>query len=539
MVIRIARVALLILIASFMLAGRAHGGASSKEWRRIRDEARKQYEEAYPRHWKSFEARFEAMKKIGRADRKEAVDFILDLFGKCNARIVELEKEREYLRRKITGLLRGGTIKKLNEFNEKLNAALGEIYFHNRVKGRTSDALAFCASQVKYLAGPVLRKGDWEITVEVLQALATIRTEPGLRTIRDAVHHKDYQVRTEALELSLKLRLEEMGDVYIRALADEFWQVRATAIRAAIEKKMYRAVGPLVDALQMEDGRLTRELDDALHALTGKRFYGDAELWRCWWKENREAFEDAVAKGSLPGREDEKKEPAKKPLTTTSFYGIDTASKNIVFVLDVSGSMSQKSGRGQGVREPGERGEKKDPGSHFQPKNDSKLEIARCELKRAIANLPEDAFYNIVFYSTNIYVYLNTVVQATDANKKKTYKYVDRIRVGSRTNIHGALDMAFRIVTPERVKVGVKTGKRSDRSRKVKRVNRGGVDTIFFLTDGKATAGPLKLSRDILIAVKLWNATRGIVIHAVGIGDHDVDFLQELASSSGGKYVRK
>ncbi|MHC5079119.1 MAG: hypothetical protein ACYTHN_08865 [Planctomycetota bacterium] len=517
-------------------------GASGKAWRKIRDEALKQYEEAYPCHWGAFEKRVEALNKIGAADCREAVDCLLQLFKEGNAKVTELKKRRKVLLRKMTALLAGGTLKKLAELNKEIASVGAEIFFHRRVQRRTSEGLALCKSQVAFLAGPLLKKADWDIAVEIVQALASIGTAPALKTVRGALHHRDYQVRTEALGLSLKVDLGEMEAETLRALQDAFWQVRATAIRIILVKKIYIAVGPLVEALQIEDGRLTREIDEALHALTGVRMLGDAALWKRWWEENGEAFEKAVAAGKVPGvgkEAPEKEEKAgRKPLTTTSFYGIDTASKNIVFVLDISGSMSQEAKSGPPATDPGEKGEKP-PASPFHPKNNRKIEIAKCELKRAIANLPEDAFFNIIFYHKLVLVYRDTVFLATRKNKDAAYAYIDRIRPRDSTNIFGALENAFQIQTPDRAVSGRGIKDPRGKDRKIKRVNRGGVDTIFFLTDGKPTAGAVKRADDILVAVKLWNTTRKIQIHAVGVGDHDADFMQELAASSGGKYVAK
>ena len=64
------------------------------------------------------------------------------------------------------------------------------------------------------------------------------------------------------------------------------------------------------------------------------------------------------------------------------------------------------------------------------------------------------------------------------------------------------------------------------------------VDTIFFLTDGKATEGRLTENDAILREVRRLNRTGQIKIHSIGVGYlHDKKFLTALAEQNGGDYV--
>jgi len=313
-------------------------------------------------------------------------------------------------------------------------------------------------------------------------------------------------------------------------------------------------VSALIDALQVEDGRLAMEMDSALEALTGKTYYGDASLWARWWIANKEKFLRELAEGKTPAAlagEEAKKAEAHKGAATTSFYGIQTASKRIIFVLDHSGSMQeqtdpkaggapspppQATGQGEGEKEKG----REDSGDRFKPKDNTKVEIAKSELKKAIAGLPEDASFTILFYNHEIEVYSATMITAGKPAKEKAYSYIDGKVPAGNTNIHDALKAAFDIVMPDRgVPGGAGGGPSLTGEGAARKSNKGGADTIFFLTDGKPTTGKILDPAGILAAVATWNETRRIQIHCVGIGDHDKDFLRKLAEGNGGTYVGK
>ena len=184
-------------------------------------------------------------------------------------------------------------------------------------------------------------------------------------------------------------------------------------------------------------------------------------------------------------------------------------------------------------------GTENDPASRFKPKDDTKIEIAKCELKRAICNLPADALFNIVFYNHEIEVYQKALVKATKGAKESVYRFIDAKGPAGMTNIHDSLQKAFEIAPPGKGTAGKAGGVQVTGSGKRNKPARGGVDTIFFLTDGKPTDGKIVDPNAILAAVRLWNGTRKIQIHTVGIGDHDTSFLQNLAEQNGGTYVKR
>lgn len=538
--------------------------AQAEDWGTVKSEALKLFADTDA----IAKERIAAMLRVGAADRKEAVDLLITLLKRRNPEEIKLHAAARDIESKIEGiynrnraLLKKNMINandqqeiakltiQLNRVNERINAL-------DVIKRRTSDALGRCKSQAGYLIEKILdRDRDWQVRLEVVQALGIIGTEKAFAGVRKGIADEDYKVRTAALEVALKKNIKGLDDAFVEALNDDWWQVRAAATRAVKALKIYKAVGALIDALQLEDGRLTLEMDGALQELTGKTYYGDAELWARWWAANKEKFLAEVTAGKAPNKEAEQggapgapadpADPAggghKGAAATTSFYGIKTASKRIIFILDISGSMTQKSTLPGGKPAPKVTGGAghDDPASKFKPKDDTKMEIAKCELKRAIGNLPDDALFNIIFYNHEVEVWRPKMTEATDRNKEVAYHYIDSRDATSQTNIHDALQAAFDINMKERGRVGrvQTTGKK-----KVK-VTRGGVDTIFFLTDGSPTSGKIVVPGAILQAVRLWNETRKIQIHTVGVGvDNNPmaqKFLAQLAQQNDGTYVQR
>ena len=63
------------------------------------------------------------------------------------------------------------------------------------------------------------------------------------------------------------------------------------------------------------------------------------------------------------------------------------------------------------------------------------------------------------------------------------------------------------------------------------------VDTIYLLSDGAPSTGPIVQADELRDEVARWNSVRGVVIHCIAVGQ-DHRLLKGLAEDSGGKYVR-
>ena len=123
-------------------------------------------------------------------------------------------------------------------------------------------------------------------------------------------------------------------------LKDKVWQVRTTAIAALTKIRSKDAVEPLVDRIQVEEGRLVPEIAEALANLTGKELGGDAEKWKQWWAENKATFvlPSAEAIAYLRGKHETRTGLGGSNWTKSGvkdYHGISTPSRSIMFVIDV------------------------------------------------------------------------------------------------------------------------------------------------------------------------------------------------------------
>jgi hypothetical protein len=398
-----------------------------------------------------------------------------------------------------------------------------------------------------------LKNPDWEVRVGVLEALQEMKDPRADASIANALSDRDAHVRVAALSAVTAKDLKGQKDKILSMLSDKTWEVVVAALEV-IEVFEFRDVATmdaLIDGIVAQEGRIAEDFERVLESLTGLSYYGDGKLWERWWKANRPKY---VAKqgGAAPAPKGEgetdggqgtpsppvmPRPPKKgKAHVTASFYGIETKSHNIIYILDVSGSMSGPAARkGRGGKKgpvtsgPGHRRKPGSPPADDGPKGDTKLDFAKYELLKSVRMLPRKAWFNIIFYNDKYEVWKADMVRATPSNKKKAYDFVNEQTPESSTNIFDAIEEAFKIAGPGKPK-----NKSDDRYAQ----NLGGADTIFLLSDGSPNAGRIPKADDILVEVRKMNKLRKIIIHTVGVGAHNVGFMKALAHENGGKYVK-
>ncbi|MHC4575764.1 MAG: VIT and vWA domain-containing protein, partial [Planctomycetota bacterium] len=158
--------------------------------------------------------------------------------------------------------------------------------------------------------------------------------------------------------------------------------------------------------------------------------------------------------------------------------------KDIVFVLDTSGSMGDRGGK--------------------------KLQQAKAALSYALGRLnPRDRF-NVIPFATEARPFRDTAIEATQENVAAALAHVRGLEATGGTAIHEALLAALRLQREE-----------------------GRVPIVFFLTDGEATIGPTE-TKTILGAVEQANGARARLF-VFGVGDDvNTHLLSELAAQNQG-----
>jgi HEAT repeat protein len=276
-----------------------------------------------------------------------------------------------------------------------------------------------------------------------------------------------------ALEALGELKAVEALPVFEKALKAKDWPVRVAAIRALARLHRKESVDLLVERIDKEEGRMLAEIVDALHGLSGKPFGYAPGQWKEWWAGARESFD-------LPDK-------ATALLTSqagmTTYHGVPVLSNRIVFLMDISGSMSETTG------------------------NESRIDQAKKELQRVLSQLGANAQVNMVFFDERVEPWKKGLVPIK-ANLKEAQAVVQKVAPRGQTNIFDSLEFAFAHKE---------------------------ADTIYLLSDGDPTNGRVIDPDDILREVRKLNRLRQIVIHTISFGASR--FMRELARENGGQYV--
>lgn len=370
----------------------------------------------------------------------------------------------------------------------------------------------------------------WPIRYRGVQALQARAERSAIPTLIELTKDKEAAVRGASLEALASMREEKVIDIAIGALEDDIWQVRASAASCLLELRARRSIEPLIARMEVEEGRLIEDYGKALEEITAKSFGMRTEMWRKWWTGIESRFviptDEELAKAKAKRAENAERYT---PPGSTNYHGIETPSRSVLFIIDVSGSMENH------VIEK-ERFEDGDYPSM------ARIDIVKTELQRTIEGLESYVNFNILSFATEVKPWKKKLVGCNVLNRKSAIDWVGRLQAiggnskedlaragltgaanmeAGKTNTYGALMKAL----------GVAGRGTHDKSYEV------AVDTIFFLSDGRPTVGDLIDPDDILEEVLAANELRKVVIHTIAIGQFQRGFMKELATKNGGVFV--
>ncbi len=299
-------------------------------------------------------------------------------------------------------------------------------------------------------------------------------------------------LRNAALRALAQSGGEEHLDTFVAALDHADWSTRHMALRGLEQLRSPASVEAIIARMAEERGRMLNECANALWRLTGQPFRKQPAAWRGWWRDNHSTWEPIPAE-SLAELEREEEKRRLRQLTRVEFFGIRIESTRVIFVIDVSGSMAARL-HSRYVRGGGQ----------------TRIDVAKEELKRAIDALDAATLYNILPFSSGVMSWLDGVAGATEHTREEAHEYVERLGAGGGTNLYEAIEVAFD--DPD-------------------------VDTIVILSDGEPSVGPVIQPGRIREAVRRWNEHRGIKVHCIAVGG-SLKVLEWIAEDSGGDYVR-
>jgi len=306
--------------------------------------------------------------------------------------------------------------------------------------------------------------------------------------------------------------------------------VRTSAIHALGAVRSRDSIEPLLNRMTVEEGRLVEDIGQALADLTGRDFGQRIDAWENFWNTYRDRFQiptDAEL-AHLREKQKERRETYSPPGAVT-FHGVETPSRSIIFVIDVSGSMEQEVVDVERFKDGGYPSMKR-------------IDIVKTELMRTIESLESYVRFNILAFATEVDPWKKTLVAANPLNRSSAESFVRRLEaiggsskqdlaraglVGAanleagKTNSYDALMSAL----------GVSAKKGATGDYEVE------VDTIFFLSDGRPSFGKFIDTADILREVNEANQLRRIVIHTIALGEFQKDFMRRLAQENGGVFI--
>jgi HEAT repeat protein len=470
----------------------------------------------YFKKYQDTPTRVEAVLSLEGLESAEAVDALVDVLPAAEPDVVE------------------AVVRVLAGFDTPAGAEAVAGALERCTQAKANEALLRAVALGRYpVAAEVLseRLADpaWTVRLRALEAVCRLGSQGAAEVAAGMVDDKEPALRSAALEGLAELRAEAVVGLAIAALADPVWQVRASAVEALATVRRREAIEPLIARLEVEEGRLVADITEALADLTGRDFGPRIAEWQRFWATYRDSFviptDEELAQ--LRARQAERQRVYRPE--DTSYHGVATPSRAIVFVIDVSGSMEAL------VTD-----EQRFEGGGYPSL--LRIDIVKTELARTIEALGPEVEFNVLAFATEVRPWKKGLVKANVLNKSSAADWVRNLAAlggasqedlaaaglkgaanleAGKTNSYGALMAALEAARPGE----------EDEDYAV------AVDTIFFLSDGTPSHGDYIEPRDILREVRRANELRKVVIHTIAIGEFQKDFMRDLAAENGGVFV--
>lgn len=271
---------------------------------------------------------------------------------------------------------------------------------------------------------------------------------------------------------------------------------RAEVVLLLGRRRREDAVAVLLVALADAHPRVRTAAAEALEAVSGEALGYDPAPWKAWWAAHRAPPAVPHPGETITGERVAPKPPPTPPPPrglVPDLYGLSLSSKDLVFVVDVSGSVG-----------------------------DDGLRSAKLEILNAVEKLGSDVRFAAIFFDAEVRTWHPEMLLATPAAKSEFSRYVKGIGRGKRTDVMTALLTGLGVVK-QRVEA-----KRAAKETFVEPV------TMVVVSDGQENvrSTPGEVVGDRLDRLDLVNT----VVHAVVVGGKDSALLAALARRGGGSY---
>jgi len=357
----------------------------------------------------------------------------------------------------------------------------------------------------------------WLVRAHVAQALGLLGRSGDIPLLRKLVADSSPKVRIAALD-ALAAFGRKASDAWpdaARLLSASAWQVRSAAVECLAALGDTGAVDALIDRMEVENGRLRHDVRAALKAITRDDLGNDPRHWREWWEGEKGRGAPAPKPAGDAGDHGYAKD-------TPTYYGIPVFTESVGYVLDTSTSMNFRI--------------ELDPewlarcGRNY-PAVATKYELAQCEIAASLDALDPRTLMNLYFFKTRARAWKKTLVPATRANVGKAADAVRLERPPEKLTVGGGAYQT-NYVDVFRLILGTREGEIPAGFPKTP-------DTVFFLTDGKPTAGDITDADTLLSWFRELNRFARLKVNVITFGKLESNpvFLRRLAVENGGKFI--
>ena len=287
---------------------------------------------------------------------------------------------------------------------------------------------------------------------------------------------------TVADELGLRADLQSFAT--LKKLTEQKWfndffACRRAVIQAMIRLRTTESLAALIVLLPKIDGEVRGDIVRYLEDISHENFGCDAKVWQAWWEKHAEGFKFPDGALATAGA-------GVAVQGGRSYYGLPLNARRVVFVVDISGSMT-----GQ------------------------RLAAAKRELTGAISGMPEDTQLGLVAFSTRVVPWRPELAAATPANKQNALRFVNQLMARGRTATYDALEAAFCY----------------------------DAEAIYLLSDGAPNHGKVVDPVQIITAITAANRGRRVSIYTIGIAPGTAEganetFMKTLAEQNFALYKR-
>ncbi|MDA1260424.1 MAG: HEAT repeat domain-containing protein, partial [Planctomycetota bacterium] len=415
---------------------------------------------------------------------------------------------------------------------DEINVLIKEGLNHREedIVAAAIDAIAYAAERQPEMCGPLLIKmlahSNSDIRTSAVEGIVRARPANAISELIKRLNHDDFKTRTDAtwalaqlgdlppeaetkfiqmteddrpsvrLHATDALRWYPQSEAALQALLrrfnDDLWSIRSAAVATALVFRRVETIAPLVKMVDEERGRVRDDAVRALEKMTGEEFGPLIGNWRKWLADMPANYAVPTAEQAIAMVEARiAARTAGRDVTAagkSEYHGIAVPRGGVVFILDISGSMEMNN----------------------VSKEQNFFEYFNEALIETLQRLDTDTDFNVIVFSDRVRVWKDTLMPGNAQNISEAIQFLRATRPGGPTNIYESLLGAFEFLETQ---------------------------TIFLMTDGEPTVGPITETDAIVAEITHINRDRRIVINTIAAGQAKREFLEELASANGGQAV--